>query len=119
NIPVVVGDPTAVDWIVHPVVAVGYIHAVEAVAIDKVVVNHNVVAAPSATPAPASPAAAPNRAHSDAHAERDRAGRDDGASGWRIVNGRIGIIIRWRTPYGFGIVYGYVDHLRARGLDLD
>jgi hypothetical protein len=69
NIPVVVGDSTAVDWIVHPVVAVSHVHAVEAVAIDKVVVNHHVVAAPSATPTPASPASAPNRTHGDAHAE--------------------------------------------------
>jgi hypothetical protein len=69
HVAVVVRHSTAVGGIVHPVIAVAHIHAIKAVAVDKVVVDGNVVAPPSGIPTPASPAAAPDRAYSDAHTE--------------------------------------------------
>ena len=116
DIPVVVGDSTSVDRIVHPVVAVGHIHTIETIAADEIVVDNHVVATPSATPAPTSPATAPNRAHSHTHAKRDGTCCDDGAGRWRIVYGRIGIG-RW-SPHRNWVVLRNVDHLGTRRLDL-
>ena len=49
----------AVSRIVQPIVPVGYIHTVEMVAVDEVVVDDDVVMSPSSTPAPATPSATP------------------------------------------------------------
>jgi len=94
DVSVVVRHPPAVHRIVHPVVAVCHSRAIEVVSADEIVVDHHVVASPSATPTPTSPTAAPNRAYRHAKAKRDRARGDDGAGRRRIVYRRIGIIYR-------------------------
>jgi hypothetical protein len=87
-IPVVVGDSTTVSRIVHPIVAVAHIHAIEVVPADEIVVDDDVVTSPTASPTPTAPAAAPNRADRQAHAKRYCGGRRwivDGRIAWNLI----------------------------------
>jgi hypothetical protein len=64
DVTVVIRHARAMSWIVNPVIAVTDIYPIEVVALDEVVVDHDIVAAaPTEAPSPASPTAAPDRAY--------------------------------------------------------
>jgi hypothetical protein len=102
----------------HPPVAITDDGAIEVVTPDEIVIDDDVAAMPSGMPpptAPAAPAAVPKRADGDAGGKPDHA-RGDGAAGAVVDRGIR--IDRW-TPDCIGIVYGHIDVVRVRRLNLD
>jgi hypothetical protein len=53
----------------NPAITFAYIHTVEAIAADEVVIDNDVVPAPAGIPSPSAPATAPEAAYRHSHTE--------------------------------------------------